>query len=34
MDEYHRIFFFFFIFAIFANLRVGDIIPSLYLLEI
>ena len=34
VDEYHRIFFFFFFFfVIFTNLRVGDIIHSLYLLE-
>ena len=34
VDEYHRIFFFKIIFVIFTNLRLGDIIHSLYLLEI
>ena len=32
VDEYHRIFLII-IFVFFANLRVGDIIHSLYLLE-
>ena len=32
VDEYHR-FFFLIIFVIYTNLRVGDIIHSLYLLE-
>ena len=33
VDEYLRIFLFKIIFVIFTNLRVGDIIHSLYLLE-
>ena len=33
VDEYLRIFFLKIIFVIFTNLRVGDIIHSLYLLE-